>query len=42
LEPTLDAEKELLKFKRRIDKLLPVETRKELGANVNTRGTCDG
>ena len=31
LKLTLDAEKELLKFRRGIEKLLPAETRKELG-----------
>ena len=31
---TLDAEKELLKFKRRIEKLLPDKTRKELGIST--------
>jgi hypothetical protein len=34
LEITLDAEKELLKFKRGIDKLLPKETRKQLGISL--------
>ena len=33
LRLTCDAERELLKFKRGINKLLPEETRKQLGIN---------
>jgi len=38
----VDAEKELLKFNRGIEKLLPEKVRKELGIAVTTGATCDG